>query len=89
MSEVADIAGRLLGTEVPVRTIPARLLRGVGRTVAPVLPMVDDMSRMIAWMQTGRYVADTTRQGQVFGPVPTAEDAVARLLTSHGHPVTA
>jgi uncharacterized protein YbjT (DUF2867 family) len=89
MAEVADIAGRLLGTEVPVRTIPARLLRGIGRTVAPVLPMVDDMSRMIAWMQTGRYVADTTRQGQVFGPVPTAEDAVARLLTSHGHPVTA
>jgi uncharacterized protein YbjT (DUF2867 family) len=89
MSEVADIAGRLLGTEVPVRTIPARLLRGVGRTVAQVLPMVDDLSRMIAWMQTGRYVADTTRQGQVFNPVPTAEDAVARLLTSHGHPVTA
>jgi uncharacterized protein YbjT (DUF2867 family) len=87
MAEVADIAGRLLGTEVPVRTIPARLLRGIGRTVAPVLPMVDDLSRMIAWMQTGRYVADTTRQGQVFGPVPTAEDAVARLLTSHGNPV--
>jgi hypothetical protein len=34
-------------------------------------------------------VADPTRQGQVFGSVPTAEDAVARLLTSLGHPVAA
>jgi uncharacterized protein YbjT (DUF2867 family) len=89
MQDVAAIAGRLLGKEITVRSMPARLLRGVGRTLAPVLPMVDDMSRMIAWFQTGRYVADTTRQAQVFGPVPTAEDAVARLLVSLGHPIRA
>jgi uncharacterized protein YbjT (DUF2867 family) len=87
IEDVATIAGSLLGREITVRTVPARLLRGVGRTLAPVAPMADDMSRMIAWFQTGRYVADTTRQGQVFGPVPTAEDAVARLLTGLGHPV--
>jgi uncharacterized protein YbjT (DUF2867 family) len=89
MQDVADIAGRLLGKDIAVRAVPARLFRGVGRTLAPVLPMVDDLSRMMAWFQTGRYVADTTRQGQVFGPVPTAEDAVARLLVSLGHPVRA
>ena len=42
---------------------------------------------MIDWFQTGRYVADTTRQQEVFGPPPTAEDAVARLLTELGHTV--
>jgi hypothetical protein len=45
------------------------------------------MGAMVDWFGTGRYVADTTRQAQVFGPVPTAEHAVARLVHSLGHPV--
>jgi hypothetical protein len=40
---------------------------------------------MVDWFDTGNYVADTTRQGEVFGPVPTAEDAVARFAGSLGH----
>jgi uncharacterized protein YneF (UPF0154 family) len=49
--------------------------------------MTKDMAAMIAWFQTGRYVADTTRQREVFGTPPTAEDAVRRLVTSLGHAV--
>ncbi len=89
MQDVAEISGRLLGKDIKVQAIPARLLRGAGRTFAPVMPMLDDMTRMLAWFQTGRYVANTTRQSQVFGPPPTAEDAVVRLLTSLGHPLVA
>jgi len=40
---------------------------------------------MVDWFETGRYVADTTRQREVFADVPTAEDAVARFATSLGH----
>ena len=40
---------------------------------------------MIEWFQTGRYVADTTLQRQFFGAVPTAEDAIRRLITGLGH----
>jgi hypothetical protein len=44
---------------------------------------------MMRWFQTGGYVADPTRQGQVFGPVPTAEDAITRFVGSLGHRVAA
>ncbi|MEZ2390459.1 SDR family oxidoreductase [bacterium RCC_150] len=87
MRDVADIAGRLLGEEISVRSIPAGPIRAVGTLLAPVNPMGKDMGAMIAWFETGRYVADTTRQREVFGPPPTAEDAVARLVTSLGHAV--
>jgi uncharacterized protein YbjT (DUF2867 family) len=85
MQEVADIAGRLLGERIKVRAIPSAPMRGVGRVIGPVAPMVKDMSAMAGWFDTGRYVADTSRQHEVFGSVPTAEDAVARLLASLGH----
>ncbi|MBB6402803.1 SDR family oxidoreductase [Arthrobacter sp. AZCC_0090] len=73
MREIADIAARLLRTPVTV--------------LGPTTPMAGDLGAMMDWFQTGRYVADTTRQREVFGPLPTAEDAVARLLTSLGHVV--
>ena len=57
-------------------------------TVGRFNPMVKDMGAMMRWFQTGRYVADPTRQGDVFGQVPTAEDAIARFLRGLGHPVT-
>ena len=38
------------------------------------------MGAMFRYFQTGRYVADPKRQAEVFGAVPTAEDAVERLL---------
>jgi len=51
--------------------------------------MVKDMGAMVGYFQTGRYVADPARQGEVFGAVPTAEDAVARFVRALGHPVSA
>ena len=47
-----------------------------------------DMAAMAGWFQSGRYIPDTTRQREVFGAVPTAEDAVARLVTGLGHTVS-
>jgi uncharacterized protein YbjT (DUF2867 family) len=87
MQDVADIATRLLGERITVRSIPAPVIRTAGAVLGPVVPMVKDMAAMFDWFQTGRYVADPTRQREVFGPVPTAEDAVARFVTSLGHPV--
>jgi hypothetical protein len=47
--------------------------------------MLRDMSAMFDWFETGKYVADTSRQAEVFGPVPTAEEAIARFARSLGH----
>ena len=42
------------------------------------------MDAMMRWFQCGRY-AHPIRQREVFGPVPTAEDAISRFLRSLGH----
>ncbi|WP_370872981.1 SDR family oxidoreductase [Arthrobacter bambusae] len=72
MQDIADISTRLLGRQVQL-------------ALSPMNRMGPDLEAMMEWFQTGRYVADTSRQREVFGPPPTAEDAVARLLTSLGH----
>jgi len=85
IEEIAEISGRLLGRRIRVRTIPAGLINGAGAVVGRFNPMVKDMASMMQWFQTGRYVADPARQREVFGLVPTAEDAIARLIGSLGH----
>jgi uncharacterized protein YbjT (DUF2867 family) len=80
MHEIAEISGRLLGQQIRVRAIPAGPINVAGAVVGRFSPMVRDMSEMMRWFQSGNYVADTTRQGEVFGHVPTAEDAISRLL---------
>ena len=87
MQEFADIAERLTGEEIRVQSVPVGLLRGMGALLGPVNPMAKDMAAMMGWFQTGKYVADTTRQAEVFGAPPTAEDAVRRLIISLGHPL--
>jgi hypothetical protein len=72
---------------IKVRTVPGPVVHTAGTVLGPVVPMVKDMAAMLDWFQTGRYVADTTRQREVFGTVPTAEDAVARFISSLGHVV--
>ncbi|MEZ2390478.1 SDR family oxidoreductase [bacterium RCC_150] len=85
MQDVADIASTIAGERVIVRSVPAPVSSALGAVLGPFVPMVKDMSSMLAWFETGKYVADTTRQAEVFGPVPTAEDAVARFARSLGH----
>ncbi len=85
MQDIADIASTFAGGPVSVRSMPAWFVNGLGAVMGPFVPMFKDMSSMLAWFETGKYVADTTRQAEVFGPVPTPEDAVARFARSLGH----
>jgi len=87
MKQVAQISGRLLRKHVRVRSVPAGVVNTAAGVVGRFNPMVKDMGAMMRWFQTGRYVADPARQREVFGDVPTAEDAIARFLRSLGHKV--
>ncbi|WP_258804575.1 SDR family oxidoreductase [Pseudarthrobacter sp. NS4] len=89
MRDFAEIAGRMTGNSIRVRSVPMPVLRAAGFVLGPVNPMVKDLAAMIAWFQSGRYVADPTRQREVFGAPPTAEDAIRRLIGILGHPVKA
>lgn len=45
-----------------------------------------DLMSVFQSLQSGKYVADTRRQGEFFGPVPRVEDATRRMPTDLGLP---
>lgn len=85
MQDIADIASELMGKQINVRTVPTRLIHAAGVLLGPFVPSVKDTGAMVDWFNTGNYVADTTRQREVFGTVPSAQDAVARFASSLGY----
>ena len=85
MAEIAQISSNLLGEPVRVWAVPGPVIDVAAGVAGRFNPFVADMGEMLRWFRTGRYVADPTRQGEVFGPAPTAEDAVGRLIRSLGH----
>jgi hypothetical protein len=87
MHEMAQTSGRLLGQQIRVRALPAGLINMAGAVVGRLSPMVKDSDRNDGWFQSGRYVADTTRQREVFGQVLTAEDAIGRLVRRLGREI--
>jgi uncharacterized protein YbjT (DUF2867 family) len=85
MREGAELASRLANTKVRVLSVPAGMLRGMGKISGKAGSRMRDMGAMAAWFDTGRYVANTSRQIELFGPAPTPEDAVARFAARLGH----
>jgi len=70
MRQIAQLSGRLLDRHIRVLAIPAGVIKAAGAVVGRFNPMVKDLTEMMRWFQTGRYIADPTRQRQVFGPAP-------------------
>ncbi|HKU35259.1 MAG TPA: SDR family oxidoreductase [Paenarthrobacter sp.] len=70
--------------DIKVASIPTPVLQFAGKVTSRFAPLVGDMASMSAWFETGRYVARTARQAEVFGPVPTPEDAIARFAAKYG-----
>ncbi|MBY6683035.1 SDR family oxidoreductase [Rhodococcus sp. BP-316] len=87
--EAALLLSDATGQDISVRAIPAPLVRAAGTVTSRFVPIIKDMAAMFSWFDTGNYVADITRQTELFGPAPTAEDATLRLghrlASSSGH----
>jgi uncharacterized protein YbjT (DUF2867 family) len=78
--ELTDLTGRLLN-----RPMRMRLMGGGGmRFLALFSPGFRGMIEMTRFFQTGKYVADTRMQGELFGPVPKVEDAARQMLSDLG-----
>lgn len=71
--EYAALLGQLLGRPMELAPMPG------GRG-----DRSDDLAAMFRFFQTGKYVADTRRQAELFGPVPTVEEAARKMLTGLG-----
>ena len=78
--EMAELYGRLLNRAMKTRVFGG----GVLRFVALFNRRMRDMVSMTEFFQTGRYVADTRRQAELFGPVPKVEDAARQMLADLG-----
>lgn len=81
MRDVAALTSDALGRRVRLTTLPQPLVRGLGRVFGRN-EQVADMMAMFRFFATGAYVADTTRAAQIFGDVPTPEEAVSRWASS-------
>jgi len=71
--EYATLIGKVLGRPMQLAQMPPS--RG---------PRNDDMMAMFRFFQTGKYVADTRRQAELFGPVPKVEAAAREMLVGLG-----
>lgn len=74
------------GKPIKVRAVPSAITRSIGAVAGRFRPIVQDMTAMFGWFDTGRYVADPRRQEQLFGPPPTAEEAISRLTNELAKP---
>ena len=59
LQDIAEISGHLLGRKIRVRSIPNWPIRALGDAIGWAAPMVKDMGAMVAWFETGNFVADT------------------------------
>jgi uncharacterized protein YbjT (DUF2867 family) len=78
--ELTELVGRLMNRPMRMRTMGG----GGMKFVALFSPAVRGMIEMTRFFQTGKYVADTRLQGELFGPVPKVEDAARRMLADLG-----
>jgi hypothetical protein len=84
MREVAYLIGKRAGKKIKVWAVPSIVVRAAGGVVGRFVPLVKDMAAVFGWFDTGRYVADTRRREQFFGPVPTAEDTLRQYTDELG-----
>lgn len=79
-SGLTDLVSRLLGRPMTMRPMDG----GGMRFLSLFNSGIRDMLEMTKFFQTGRYVADTRAQAELFGPVPRVEDAARRMLVDLG-----
>ncbi len=78
--ELTELVGRLLNR--PMRT---RTMGGGGMKIVALFSSgARGMIEMTRFFQTGKYVADTRVQGELFGPVPSVEVAARGMLADLG-----
>jgi uncharacterized protein YbjT (DUF2867 family) len=79
-AELAAECARLLGRPIKVHPMPVGMLRVLGL----FNPRMRDFGAMLRYFQKGTYVANTSVQAELFGPVPKFEDSLRRALQEVG-----
>jgi hypothetical protein len=82
MDQMGEAFSRILGR--PVKTIGMGPMGVVMGVMAVVSPRMRDMKAMVDFFGTGKYVADTTQQAKLLGPVPRLDDALRDYAKAAG-----
>ncbi|KND23611.1 hypothetical protein [Streptomyces acidiscabies] len=65
-------------TEPESLAVQSAVARAAGAVAGCFMPLIKDLAAMFRWFETGRYVVGPRRQEKLFGPAPTAKEALAR-----------
>ncbi len=80
LEELARLLGNETGAPIRIAPPPASRPWGGPGDAAAAEERARDMRAMMAYFATGKYVADTRQQAELFPPVPTMEDTVRRVV---------
>lgn len=83
-SEMTELIGRLLGRPMQMRSMAGSGMGLMFRMVGVFSPAVRGLTEMTRFFATGKYVADTRVQAELFGPIPRVEDAARHTLEGLG-----
>ena len=78
--EIAEMLTAVLGRRVTAQRPPGPAI-ALMKAVAAFNGQLSDNLKAMEYVASGRYVADVTRQTQLFGPPPTLEASVRRWAT--------
>ena len=76
--EMADLINQVTGKQLSIWVMPWMLLSVLVRLIKPFSELGYDLIQMFLFFRSGKFVSDTTKQEQFFGPAPTAREAITR-----------
>lgn len=74
--DLVALFSTILGKPVKLKALPLGLASTVMGAIGLFNPMVKDLRAMLRFIFTQPYIADTTLQVRLFGPVPKLQDAL-------------
>ncbi len=78
--ELAKRFSKLRGREIKLRAIPWPLISATMRVAGLFSRKMRDFRALFAYFASGKYVADTRAQAEVFGDMPSVDDSLRRYL---------
>lgn len=84
VNDIANIMTDLLGRPIKASVPPWPLVYAGLTIVGMFKPLMHDMRQMMAYFQTGNYIADTSLQHKFFGEVPSLRAGIAKYLDGAG-----
>ncbi len=82
--ELAQRFSKLRGREIKLRAIPWPLISATMRVAGLFSRKVRDFRSLFAYFASGKYVADTRAQAEVFGETPAVDESLRHYLEEKG-----